>query len=142
MHCNRIKFPLTNRATAMLRCCSISFKSRRVKEMISDKLMQVTCTAIRYICLCNKYILIGVRCATVLANVNFISFDQETASLTKRSSLQTIVNINSLLDNEFALPFVFKVKDRFIDLFRFIYRKTRTFSFLFNSNSIFKMYRP
>lgn len=74
--------------------------------MISDKLMQVTCTAIRYICLCNKYILIGVRCVTVLANVNFISFDEETASLTKRRSrLQTIVNINSLLDNEFALPF-------------------------------------
>lgn len=125
MHCNRIKFPLTNRARAMLHGCSISFKSRRVNEMISDKLMQVTCTAIRYICLCNKYILIGVRCVTVLANVNFISLNQETASLRKRSRLQTIVNINSLLDNEFALPFVFKVKGRFIDLFRFIiYRKT------------------
>lgn len=125
MHCNRIKFPLTNRARAMLHGCSISFKSLRVKEMISDKLMQVTCTAIRYICLCNKYVLIGVRCVTVLANVNFISFDQETAaSVTKRSRLQTIVNTNSLLDNGFALPFVFKVKGRFIDLFRFIYRKT------------------
>lgn len=132
MHCNRIKFPLTNRARAMLHGCSISFKSLRVKEMISDKLMQVTCTAIRYICLCNKYVLIGVRCVTVLANVNFISFDQETASLTKRSRLQTIVNTNSLLDNEFALPFVFKVKGRFIDLFRFIYRETRTFSFSFS----------
>ena len=123
MHCNRIKFPLTNRARAMLHGCSISFKSRRVKEMISDKLMQVTCTAIRYICLCNKYVLIGVRCVTVLANVDFISFDQETASLRKRNRLRTIVNINSLLDNEFALPFVFKLKGRFMDLFRFIYRK-------------------
>lgn len=142
MHCNRIKFPLTNRARAMLHGCSIRFKSLRVKEMISDKLMQVTCTAIRYICLCNKYVLIGVRCVTVLANVNFISFDQEAASVRKRSRLRTIVNINSLLDDEFALPFVFEVKGRFIDLFRFIYRKTRMFSFLFNSNSTFKMYRP
>lgn len=84
MHRNRMKFPLTNRATAMLNGCSISLKSRRVKEMISDKLMQVTCTAIRYICLCNKYILIGVRCVTVLANVNFISLDQEAVRVLRR----------------------------------------------------------
>lgn len=50
-------------------------KARYVREMISDKLICVTCTAIRYIFLCNKYVLlIGVRCVTVLANVNFILF--------------------------------------------------------------------
>lgn len=56
-------------------------RSMCVREMISGKLICVTCTAIRYIFLCNKYVLlIGVRCVTVLANVNFILFVQQIES--------------------------------------------------------------
>lgn len=59
--------------TTAARYICFFLEPRCIKQMMSDKLICVTCTAIRYICLCNKYVLIGVRCVTVLANVSFIS---------------------------------------------------------------------